>query len=152
MKDSRILNIENSIHLSVLHYVFLGRINNDLHRWSRAHNSHRVRTEHRRTPLQLWYQGSIQNFHRDITAVNNLIRRDQSEMDGLLREFSINFSLEEPDDIQIVLLRIPLPLTQPQQDVMGISVHAESSSMGIDIYGRVLKYVCRCIQRTGQDA
>ena len=146
MEDHGILDITNDIRLFVLHHVFLPRINHDLLAWANGHNNHRVRTEHNRTPLQLWFGGNIHNFQTDSTAMNNLFRRDQNDIDRLMEEFSITFDLSEPDDINIVLPRIPMPLTNAQFEHLRANFDplSPSDKNGIDIYGRILIYVCQC--------
>ena len=73
MENHHVLDIQNSIHIYSLQYTFLLRIERALSNWTKAHNSHGVRTEHRLTPLKLWYGGSIQNSDKNMTAMNNCL-------------------------------------------------------------------------------
>ena len=63
-----------------------------------------------------------------------------------MEEFSITFDLSEPDDINIVLPKIPMPLTDAQFEHLRANFDpgSPSDSNGIDTYGRVLIYVCQC--------
>lgn len=153
MEDNGILDINSNIHLSALHHVFLRRINGDLQQWARAHN-HRIRTENRMNPLQLWFRGNINSQNQDNTAMNNLFRRSPDDINALIGEFEIEFSLEEPENIAIVLPRIPLPLTNQQSEQLNneIDVLAASSTGGIEIYANVLRFICRCIQEEPRDS
>lgn len=62
-----------------------------------------------------------------------------------MTDFRNNSNLQEPDDIAIVIQRIPPPLTLQQQSDLrnAIDVLAESSSNGIDIYGIVIDFIRR---------
>jgi len=51
------VDVTNKIHLFVLQYMFIPRINEALKAFTRAWNNHKVRTEHNKTPLQLLYEG-----------------------------------------------------------------------------------------------
>ena len=51
------MNIDDSIHIFVLQYMFLPRINEALDAFVRGWNNHKVRTEHNRSPLQILYEG-----------------------------------------------------------------------------------------------
>jgi len=51
------LDVNNSIHLYVLQYMFIPRINEALLAFVHGWNNHKVRTEHNRSPLQILYEG-----------------------------------------------------------------------------------------------
>jgi hypothetical protein len=57
MEDYGILDPCNETDLWCLHYVFLKEINYCLSRWVEAWIRHPLRTEHNRSPLQLWITG-----------------------------------------------------------------------------------------------
>lgn len=52
-----ILNPDNESHLWCLHYVFIPIINRHLNNWREAYVQHPLRTEHNKTPMQLWIRG-----------------------------------------------------------------------------------------------
>ena len=54
MEDSNLLDRQNPVHISCLHYVFLPRIQRDMDLWRDGHNHRKVRTENNRTPMQMW--------------------------------------------------------------------------------------------------
>jgi hypothetical protein len=60
LEDNLILSPDNEIDLFCLHYVFLPRINSHLETFRQAYSRHRLRTEHNRSPLQLWLSGMWQ--------------------------------------------------------------------------------------------
>lgn len=51
------MDLGNKIHVFVLQYMFIPRINEALKAFIHAWNNHKVRTEHNKTPLQLLYEG-----------------------------------------------------------------------------------------------
>ena len=57
MEDYGILDPCDETDLWCLHYVFLKEINDCLSRWVEAWIRHPLRTEHNRSPLQLWITG-----------------------------------------------------------------------------------------------
>ena len=65
-----ILNIENSIHRFILHYIFLPRINIVLRSFTSGWNKHPLRTERNWSPERLWTNGMIdlRNVHQTQVA------------------------------------------------------------------------------------
>ena len=59
MEQTGLLDLENQIHMFVLHWVFLKRINHSLHEWMDSFNNHPLSTEHNWTPNQLWINGML---------------------------------------------------------------------------------------------
>ena len=144
MEINNILDIDNDIHLFALHFVFERRINRDLSVWREAYNSHKLRTEHNSTPLQLWYKGII-NSSRNMrySATRNIFDSDDATRQQQIDQFRATHDLIEPEDMGIIIQRIPPPLTQRQHVVLqqSIDVMALSDSQGIDIYVRVLRFI-----------
>lgn len=144
MEENQILDINNEIHISCLHYVFGKRISGDLDLWKNAYNMHPIRTEKNCSPNQMWFNASMQyTSSSNNTAMDNLFSRDPSEYDHIIAKYKNTDSLPEPDTIKKVLPRYELPLTNAQQLQLenAIDVLRESDSHGIDIYGEVMKFV-----------
>ena len=57
MEDYGILDPDDEVDLWCLHFVFMREINDCLSRWVEAWIRHPLRTEHNRSPLQLWIRG-----------------------------------------------------------------------------------------------
>ena len=135
MEEKRILDINNEINLACLHYVFGKRIQNCLNIWKAAHNDHPVRSEKNQTPTQLWYKASMMYSDKNITAMENLFRRDPSNYHDIVEQYKNNHTLPEPDSIEIVLPRFSLPLSAERLQVLqtSIDVLRDSESEGIDI-------------------
>jgi len=57
MEDKGLVDADNDIDLFCLQRVFLPRIQNHLNTFWIGWYNHRLRTEHNKTPHQLWVQG-----------------------------------------------------------------------------------------------
>lgn len=72
MEDCGLLNPSNEVHLYALHYVFLPRINQQLHEFANAHARAPISTERNRTPEQLWISGLLNIWNSNHTIVEEL--------------------------------------------------------------------------------
>ena len=61
MEDIGILDVDNSVHLFCLQYVYLDRINANLQRFLQAWNNHPLSSEGNLSPNQLWTIGLLRN-------------------------------------------------------------------------------------------
>lgn len=147
MEENNILDPTDQIDLYCLQHTFVMRIDEELRTWKTAHNNHGIRTEHYKTPNQLWIAGNLQNENSENTAMDNLFRRDLGGIEVNIQEF-LNENLLEPNDIAIVLPRIEPPLTNAQLESMNLrfDVSRHSTSQGIDIYGEINEYVRNCLR------
>jgi hypothetical protein len=70
MEDDGLLDVDNEIHLLVLHVVFLRRIQSSIDQFVDAGSRRPLRTEHKRTSLQLWISGQLEgrNHHDNLSA------------------------------------------------------------------------------------
>ncbi|WAR11835.1 hypothetical protein MAR_026015 [Mya arenaria] len=59
MEMDGILNVGNENHLLALHLVYLKRIQTSVDRFVQATSQRPLRTEHGRTPMQLWIMGQV---------------------------------------------------------------------------------------------
>ncbi|PKC59663.1 hypothetical protein RhiirA1_324945, partial [Rhizophagus irregularis] len=69
LEDNYGLNIENSIHMFALHYIFIPRINFALETFIQSWNYHSLRTESHKTPRQLFLEGMVRNNLRGLEEV-----------------------------------------------------------------------------------
>ena len=53
----------------------------------------------------------INNQERDMTAMNNLFRRDTEDIEEITNNFILEHNFQEPSTIRIVLPRYTAPLT-----------------------------------------
>lgn len=152
LENSRALDPDNMIHIYALHYVYLPRIQQDLNNWILAHNSHGVRTEHYRTPDQMWFLGMAEQR----CSLQAAIANNQTSRPSVAVASALDFNLSEHrneilnhfgidvivSDMQIET-HIPCPISE--EDYLGLLAEidplADSGSHGIDIYGSVLQYL-----------
>ena len=59
MEESGILQRSNNLHMFVLHYVYVPRINLAIETFSSAWNKHLIRTEHKWSPIQMLTKGML---------------------------------------------------------------------------------------------
>ena len=65
MENSGVLDPKNDIHLFVLHFVFVPRINKNLKLFWEGHNRGPISSEHNSSPEQLWVCGMLSNANSD---------------------------------------------------------------------------------------
>ena len=59
LEDYGLLDINNSIHLWSLHYIFIPIVNNSIAAFTKSWNCHPMSSERGRSPEQLWVLGSF---------------------------------------------------------------------------------------------
>lgn len=59
LEDQGLLQMENELHLQVLHLVYIPLIQHQLDRFMAALQRRPLRTEHNQSPLQLWVNGQV---------------------------------------------------------------------------------------------
>ena len=70
LEDGGILEADNKLHLTALHYVYISRINCSLSSFREAWNYHSLTTEGNLSPRQLWSAGMLLN--QQYTAVQEV--------------------------------------------------------------------------------
>jgi len=146
MESHNILDKSDVIHMYSLHYVYGTRIQKSLNDWISAHNNHPIRTEKNQSPKMLWYGGSLTFQERNITAMNNLFRRNTEDVEKVTNNVLNDYNLVEPDSIKVVLPRYIPPLTDFQLDGLKMSINPlqDSESEAIDIYSSVVRFINQC--------
>ena len=81
MEEAGILDRNNDIHLFVLQFIFLPRINRALESFTSASNLHPIRIERNWTPMRIWGNGMIDHRNRDLNAVADVAESDISNDD-----------------------------------------------------------------------
>ena len=146
MESHDILDILNAIHMFSLQYVFALRLQIALEQWSFAHNYHQIRTENNQSPLQLWTAASLHSRKQNLTAMNNLFRRDIDGIDRQIEDILDRYHLQEPNDIKVTVPRYEAPLTPEQLEGLknGVDPLQASNSDGVDVYGSVVQFIENC--------
>ncbi|XP_053184286.1 uncharacterized protein LOC128367698 [Scomber japonicus] len=134
LEEEGLLDISNTLHIFLVHYVFLPRLHCDLHTFTDGWNHHPLRTEGNMTPQQLWQLGLLQNSTDEADNVEDLQELDIDWESAL-------YSDECQQESGVVVPEFPSPLTE--QDIRHLQAVVDptgpSDSHGHDIY-------CRCLQ------
>ena len=69
IENCGVLDPDNNVHIFVLHYVFIPRINQCLNQFVQSWNAHVLSGTAGRTPMQMWIQGqlSMTNSQRGVS-------------------------------------------------------------------------------------
>ena len=59
LENVDLLDPVKEVHLFTIHYIYLPRINASLSEFKSGWNHHSIRTEHNRSPYQLFVEGSL---------------------------------------------------------------------------------------------
>lgn len=82
MEDRGLLDVDNKIHILVLHTVYVPVSNEVLEVFRKGWNSNKLSTEIKnRTPQQIWFSGILQNINSKATPIANLYVEDREDMD-----------------------------------------------------------------------
>ena len=72
MEQDGILDVDNEFHLLSLHLVYLTRIQSSVDRFLHAVSNRPLRTEHNKTPMQMWIMGQVLDPKIQLTAEVNI--------------------------------------------------------------------------------
>ena len=136
MEQTGLLDLDNPIHMFVLHIVFITRINTALLEFKNMFNSHRLSTERNWTPNQIWINGMLDpNNPLGKNEVENI------EADEFFGE-DPNGPINTGDNNVVVT-----PENLPDGELLTSYVHQRidvnrvSMKGGIDVYSDVLSLV-----------
>lgn len=137
MSESGILNLENPLHIFVLHLIFLPRINQSIKLFSEAWNHHPLRTERNRSPTYIWQHGMLDVRNRNLNTVQEFDENiDDLEWYGYDPTAPANQRFEELDQVVVEDLINPYIHLQNYLQQEGINPLEESPSLGVDIFIR----------------
>ncbi|XP_044183537.1 uncharacterized protein LOC122964112 [Acropora millepora] len=145
MEESGLLDITNPLHLFVLHYVYLPRINAAIDSFVEAWNKHPIRTERNWSPEQIWSNGMIDRFNGRLTAVadvrsNANVSRDDYEWYGFDPD-----APPPPDDglstVEVNEVDLNLPDVIISRLTNEINPLEDSSAFAIDIFQGALEFL-----------
>lgn len=138
------LDIENSIDMLCLHYVFIPRINVALTEFKNAYNCHSMRTEHYWTPFRMWVNGMINHNQQNsvgncVFELNNDIPLSDVESFGIDPQEapdheSFDDELHEiQETLQMPELQIALDLIL-ERLILSVNPLEFSENLGIDLF------------------
>lgn len=136
MENEGYLDPVNERDLYALHYVFKPRIQKSLTAFREGWNHHGIRTEHNRTPHQLFAYGALQLRHSGLTALDFF--------DHVEEHYGIdNEEIVGNVDQGVEIPQNSLQISEVQFDQLQHSIHPleQCQNYGIDIYLRVVHFL-----------
>ena len=139
------LNTADPIHLFAVQHVYLPDVNRKLSNFRHAWNHHQMRTEHSRTPTQIWIDGMLTNMGSSYTATKELFGTSSLSLDESLERgldkygLSLNDLQGDPDDLGLHAESVQVPrhglnLTEQQnQDITTASAGDGTNSVKVKI-------------------
>ncbi|CAH0380799.1 unnamed protein product [Bemisia tabaci] len=108
LESNLILDENNILDIFCLHYIFLPRISNTLRAFRHAWNKHSMRTEHGRTPEQLWLAGMLkEGFDMKLHSVCLDMSYDHEYWHKVhLKTFKLDFN----ENMMLFILNISLQI------------------------------------------
>lgn len=148
LEDCGLLDPMNDMHLFCLHYVYRPRINRALNIFKLAWNNHGVRTMNNATPQQLFTEGALRMQICGLDPVEN--------PNGDHSEYGVEELHADGSDDSSDLEGVPVPQMDADNqyseliELVSNQVNplAESDSLAIDIYQRVLCTIEQSILNT----
>ena len=130
----------NHKHLFALHYVYKPRIQRSLDRFKDGWNNHNIRTEHNRTPYQLFVHGALMLQRSGLVALD------------FFESVSDNYGIDEAgfatDDTssgtaESDISRIEFELSTQHHSQLTASIDPlqNSNNFGTDLYQQTLQYI-----------
>ena len=131
LEDEGVLDPFNTLHIAVLHYVYLPKINEKLELWRNAWSRHCMRTV-KSSPVRLWVSGQLQN--------PVVIELSSAELQSYGAEGGLD---EERVEDRRPILEAPGALSQQCFEILRNQVPSNwtSSNYGIDVYLTVLDFI-----------
>ena len=123
------LDLNDSLHMFALTYVFEPRINRHLQVFAEGWDDHPLRTERNLTPKQLWIYG--QNFYHEEDECTEDYGID---WDGPFPSRRISGCASDGGGVEIPEIHVQLSSIEREQLKETINPLAPSSSFGCDIY------------------
>ena len=138
MESQGYLNPISERDLFALHYVFLPRIRRSLAIFQEGWNNHGIRTEHNRTPKQLFIAGALRLRHAGLTALDffeNITDEYGIEEDGIAVHDDSVDSVNVP--------RTTINISEAELDHLNQAIDplAECQNYGIGIYLQVIDFL-----------
>ncbi|XP_051778551.1 uncharacterized protein LOC127526648 [Erpetoichthys calabaricus] len=138
MEDNGILEEGNSLHKGCLQYVYYSTINQRLEMFKEGWNKHRIRTEHNRTPEQIWFDSLSTISHQTSLSDMNTQQFRESLIEHLQRigaSFSDDAYMESQETFN------PLEMSVQNLQILQDAIQLETNLKD--------KYAC-CVQKANE--
>lgn len=138
MEAQGILNPVSDRDLYALHYVYLPRINESLSTFKEGWNNHGIRTEHNRTPHQLFAFGALQLQNSGLVAFDFF---DSVPEDYGVDRDSISATEDSLEGVSVPRNQIELTDMELEQLQNSVNPLSNSDNYGIDIYLQAVSFL-----------
>lgn len=144
MESLDLLDPTNELHIYCLHYVYLHRINTSLKGFKEAWNHHRIRTEHNRTPHQLFTEGVLRLHSSGLVALDFLddVGEDYGAYDNTTVVIQGNY-----EGVQIPETNFRLNEDHVQLLQQNVNCFAQSQNYAIEIYEQTVHFIAVIISQ-----
>lgn len=143
LEDNNYLEVGTELHMFLLHFVYLPRINYALQEFAGAFNLHPLRTENNWSPNKIWSSGIINPRNQDQTALRDPadedVAPDNIELYGIDHDGPV--PIEESSEVEVLPPSCPLTSDSLELLQQNIDPLRESDYFGIDIYLEALSLV-----------
>lgn len=138
MESEGYLNPVSEKDLFALHYVFLPRIQRSLAIFQEGWNNHGIRTEHNRTPNQIFTAGALQLRHSGLAALDFF---EDVASDYGIEEDGVAVDESTAEGVHVPRNSIVISESQSDQLREAINPLAECANYGINIYLQVINFL-----------
>ena len=146
MEQTGLLDLENPIHMFVLHWVFIGRINYALHEWMDSFNNHPLSTEHNWSPNQLWINGMLR---QDNPLATGEADDDPDDTRFYGEDLDGPTPFEDSDNC-VIVVSVNVPGINTEELVFQLTQSIDplklSPCFGIDIFTEALTFVVQLVE------
>lgn len=136
METQGILNMDTDLHVFILHYVFLPRINRVITSFTAGWNNHPLRTERNWSPNRIWNNGMIDRRNRSQHQVAELFDTDGTLED--LEWYGMDWAGPTPNDDGLSTVEVDDVNFEIAENILqtlnSIDPLRDSTCYGIDIY------------------
>lgn len=129
------LDVDNTLHLYVLQYMFLTRINQDLDGFKESWNHHSLRTEHNHTPYQLLTMNRAtfpDEVEVNLEVVNEVVG-EENEIIPYVHIDPVKCPLSDEQEIYFMQHCLPLTMNDPSNTLVDRFACALSFAMEVSI-------------------
>jgi hypothetical protein len=125
MEVNSILDVDDEIHIRTLHLVFIPRIQSHLNRFKQALQQRPLRTEHNKSPIQLWIEGQSNCLDDDLGIE---ISDYGIDLDGPVTLDT------NPDSVIVPETQLPDDIPVAVREL----ISRDSDCLGIDIFKEII--------------
>lgn len=98
MEDQGLVDCENEVHMFVLHYVYLARINHVITSFTNSWNHHPLRTMKNWSPVQIWTNGMMDIRNNHLHHISELQNTSYNDSVDDLEWFGMDWNAPPPSD------------------------------------------------------